>query len=120
VCGGSASGSLITVTDSSNTLASTVVTYERLAVSGPESVGRGRQCDWAQRFQSRERNEKVKNMKVKWGVSSGRDAIWPKATVVTEENLEAVLLMMERGGGVGRDVLEVVLEGMPEAEGEAK
>jgi hypothetical protein len=62
VCGGSASGYLITVTDSSNTLASAVVTYERLAVSGPESVGRGRQCDWAQRFQSRERSEEVKNM----------------------------------------------------------
>jgi len=60
--------------------------------------------------------EKVKSMKVKWGVSSGRDAIWPKATVVTEGNLEACLLMMERGGGVGRDVLEVVLEGMSEEE----
>jgi hypothetical protein len=55
VCGGSASGPLITVTDSSNTLASTVVTYERLAVSGSESVGHGRQCDWAQRFQRTER-----------------------------------------------------------------
>lgn len=58
--------------------------------------------------------EKVKSMCVKWGVSTGRDAIWPKMTVVTEGNLEAVLVMMERGGGVGRDVFEVVLEGEEE------
>jgi len=58
--------------------------------------------------------EKVKSMCVKWG---GRDAIWPKSTFVTEENLEACLVMMERGGGVGRDVLEVVLEGIGEEEG---
>lgn len=61
--------------------------------------------------------ERVKSMCVKWGVSTGRDAIWPKKTVVTEGNLEAVLWMMERGGGVGRDVFEVVLEGGEEEEG---
>lgn len=59
----------------------------------------------------------MKSMCVKWGVSTGRDAIWPKSTVVTEGNLEACLVMMERGGGVGRDVLEVVLEGLGEEEG---
>jgi len=62
--------------------------------------------------------EKVASMKIRWGASGGRDEkIWPKATVLTEENIEAVLMMMERGGGVGRDVLEVKLEGQKD-EGE--
>lgn len=50
--------------------------------------------------------EQVAEVKVHWA-SVGRDAkIFPATTVVTEENCEAVLRMIE-AGGVGRDVLEV-------------
>lgn len=55
-------------------------------------------------------DEKVAEIKVKWG-STGRDSkIWPASTVLTEENTEAVLMMIERGGGLGRDILEVKME----------
>jgi len=55
--------------------------------------------------------ETVVEIRVKWG-AAGRDAkTWPANTVLTEENTEAVLMMIERGGGLGRDVLEVKLKG---------
>lgn len=52
-------------------------------------------------------------MSVKWALSGpsaegsgGRDGrIWVKETVVTEENVRAVLRMVEMGGG--RDVVDV-------------
>ena len=53
--------------------------------------------------------ESIVEMKVHWS-SAGRDSkIFPASTVLTEENCEAVLSMIEKVG-VGRDVLEVKLE----------
>lgn len=61
--------------------------------------------------------EKVTEIKVKWGAAGGRDSkIWPQTTIMTEENTEAVLMMIERGGGLGRDVLEVKVEAKKEGE----
>jgi len=55
--------------------------------------------------------EQVAEIKVKWGAAGRDPKIWPANTVLTEENTEAVLMMIERGGGLGRDVLEVKLKG---------
>jgi hypothetical protein len=55
--------------------------------------------------------EKVVELKVRWGVAARESKIWPQVTVLTEENTEAVLMMIERGGGLGRDVIEVKLKG---------
>lgn len=56
-----------------------------------------------------ESKESIVEMKVHWS-SAGRDSkIFPASTVLTEENCEAVLNMIEKVG-VGRDVLEVKLE----------
>lgn len=52
--------------------------------------------------------EKVKSLIVKWDCGGGSGGNWPKKTIVTEGNLEAVLVMVGRGGG--RDVFEVVFE----------
>ncbi|KAI9698553.1 MAG: hypothetical protein M1820_007443 [Bogoriella megaspora] len=52
--------------------------------------------------------ETVTEIKVKWA-AEGRDTkIFPKETVVTEENAAAVFRMMELGNG--KDVLEVDLQ----------
>ena len=49
--------------------------------------------------------ETVSEIKVRWA-SEGRDAkVFPKETVITEENAQAVFRMMELGNG--KDVLEV-------------
>ncbi|KAF2085529.1 hypothetical protein K490DRAFT_58674 [Saccharata proteae CBS 121410] len=56
--------------------------------------------------------EKVGSVKVRWATAAGagRDAkSWPATTEVTEENVEAVLRLVELGGG--RDVLEVKVGG---------
>ncbi|QDS69299.1 hypothetical protein FKW77_002717 [Venturia effusa] len=99
-------------------ITSTLTSYSDLTSEIATLASTSPNCEeFMAKYKKKGAEEKVKSMKVKWGVSTGRDAIWPKATIVTEENLEAVLLMMERGGGVGRDVLEVVLEGMGEEEG---
>jgi hypothetical protein len=55
--------------------------------------------------------EKVVELKVRWGVAARESKIWPQTTILTEENTEAVLMMIERGGGLGRDVIEVKLKG---------
>ena len=52
--------------------------------------------------------ETVTEVKVKWA-AEGRDAkVFPKETIVTDENAHAVFRMMEQGNG--KDVLEVQME----------
>jgi hypothetical protein len=52
--------------------------------------------------------EQIAEIKVKW-CAEGRDMkIWPATTVITEENVAAVLAMVERGAG--RDVVAVKME----------
>jgi hypothetical protein len=95
-------------------ITSTLTSYSDLASEIASLASTSPNCEEFMSKYKKQGEQKVASMKVKWGVATGRDAIWPKSTVLTEENLEAVLLMMERGGGVGRDVVEVVLEGMSE------
>ena len=78
-----------------------------LAVSSPNCKG------FMSKYEKKE--DKVAEIKVKWGNAGGRDAkLWPNSTKLTEENTEAILQMMERGGGIGRDVLDVRFEGQEE------
>jgi hypothetical protein len=80
---------------------------ETLAASSPN-------CKEYMSKYKKEGKETVAEIKVKWG-AAGRDAkLWPGSTVLTEENTEAVLMMIERGGGLGRDIFEVKLEGQKE------
>ena len=52
--------------------------------------------------------ERVTEMKVRWS-GEGRDPKWwPQSTVVTEDNIDAVLSLVERSG-VGKDLLEVTM-----------
>jgi hypothetical protein len=97
-------------------ITSTLTSYSDLTAEIASLAASSPNCEEFMAKYKKKEEQKVASMKVKWGVSSGRDAIWPKTTVLTEENLEACLLMMERGGGIGRDVLEVVLEGVEEEE----
>lgn len=54
-------------------------------------------------------SEKVGEIKVKWS-TAGRDTkVWPASTVLTDDNIEAVMRLIE-DSGVGKDVLEVKLE----------
>lgn len=54
--------------------------------------------------------EKVTELKMRWS-NEGRDAKWwPQSTVITEDNIDAVLSLIERSG-VGKDVLEVTMTG---------
>lgn len=69
------------------------------------------------KYRNRSITETVSEIRVRWaiadsgttpsgGSSSGRDGkIWPKETVLTEENFRAVMRLLEWGGG--RDVLDV-------------
>jgi hypothetical protein len=49
--------------------------------------------------------ETIQEFKIHWDTKTRDAKIWPEYTVVTEENLEAVLEVLKVG--VGRDVLEV-------------
>jgi hypothetical protein len=49
--------------------------------------------------------ESIQEFKIHWDTKTRDAKIWPEYTVVTEENLEAVLEVLKVG--VGRDVLEV-------------
>jgi len=54
--------------------------------------------------------EKVTEMKMRWSAEGRDPKWWPQSTVVTEDNVDAVLSLVERTG-VGKDVLEVTMTG---------
>ncbi|KAL1296652.1 hypothetical protein AAFC00_000134 [Neodothiora populina] len=61
--------------------------------------------------------EKVSSIKVRWA-TEGRDTrLYPKHTVLTEDNCEAVLTLVGQSGG--KDVLDVDMQGAPPTEEEA-
>ncbi|ORY18185.1 hypothetical protein BCR34DRAFT_554362 [Clohesyomyces aquaticus] len=62
-------------------------------------------AEFMAKHKSKDTVESIQEIRVHWS-SEGRDRkMWPEYTVVTEENLTAVLEMLRIG--VGRDVLEV-------------
>lgn len=83
---------------------------ESLATSSPNCA------EFMSKYKSKESKETVKQIKVKWG---GKDKqLFPKETVLTEDNCEAVLRMM--AVGVGQDVFDVKTENVSTGEGAAK
>ena len=53
-------------------------------------------------------NEEVVELKMRWSQVAREPKMWPQSTIITEDNIDAVLMMVERSG-VGRDFLEVKL-----------
>ncbi|TKA72759.1 hypothetical protein B0A55_06838 [Friedmanniomyces simplex] len=75
---------------------------EKLASSSPNCQ------EFMSKFRNKDIVEKVGEIKVKWA-SEGRDKqLFPKETLLTDENCEPVLRMMAIGGG--KDVFDVKLE----------
>ncbi|RMY19478.1 hypothetical protein D0867_04660 [Hortaea werneckii] len=73
-------------------------------------------AEFMSKYRNRSITETVSEIRVRWAIAdssgttaaggSGRDGkIWPKETVLTEENFQAVMRLLEWGGG--RDVLDV-------------
>lgn len=83
---------------------------EALVVSSPNCQ------EFMSKYKSKGSKEAVKEIKVKWG---GKDKqLFPKDTILTEENCEAVLRMM--AVGVGQDVFDIKTESVNTEEGGAK
>ncbi|GAB7349803.1 hypothetical protein MBLNU459_g0515t2 [Dothideomycetes sp. NU459] len=67
------------------------------------------------KYKKKGETEKVTEIKMRWS-REGRDTtIFPKATVITEDNIEAVLSLAN-----GHDVLDIEMAAAPTAEGEKK
>ena len=77
---------------------------EDLVASSPNSQ------EFMSKYKKQGPKEKVTELRVRW-CTDGRDPKWwPQSTVVSEDNIDAVLALVERSG-VGKDVLEVTMSG---------
>ncbi|KAF2114172.1 hypothetical protein BDV96DRAFT_600895 [Lophiotrema nucula] len=57
------------------------------------------------KYKSKDAGESIQEIKIHWS-EYGRDLkVWPEYTIVTEENLVAILELLKLG--VGKDVLEI-------------
>ncbi|KAF2794476.1 hypothetical protein K505DRAFT_349261 [Melanomma pulvis-pyrius CBS 109.77] len=66
-------------------------------------------AEFMNKYKSAEVKETIQEFKIHWS-EAGRDRkVWPEYTVVTDENLAAVLELLKLG--VGRDVLEIRVGG---------
>lgn len=75
---------------------------EKLASSSPNCA------EFMSKYKSKDSRESVSEIKVKWA-SEGRDKqLFPKETILTEDNCEPVLRMMAIG--VGKDVFDIKME----------
>jgi hypothetical protein len=73
---------------------------EKLASSSPNCA------EFMSKYRNKENVDKVGEIKVRWG---GKDKqLFPKETLLTEDNCEPVLRMM--AVGVGQDVFDVKLQ----------
>lgn len=60
------------------------------------------------KFKSKDKQESVKEIRVKWAAESREKQYWPRDTLLTEDNCEPVLRMMAIG--VGKDIFDVKIE----------
>lgn len=75
-------------------------------------------AEFLSKYKSKGTTETVTEIKVKWA-SEGRDKqLFPKETILTEDNCEPVLRMMAIG--VGKDVFDVKMEKKQVEEGAKK
>lgn len=83
---------------------------ESLSTSSPNCQ------EFMSKYKSKESKDTVDTIKVRWG---GKDKqLFPKETLLTEENCEAVLRMMAIG--VGQDVFDVKMKSVSTGEGAKK
>jgi len=75
---------------------------ENLVANSPNSQ------EFMVKYKKQGPKEKVIEMKVRWSTEGRDPKWWPQSTVVTEDNIDAVLSLVERSG-VGKDVLEVTM-----------
>ena len=70
------------------------------------------------RYKKKGEAEKVTEIKVRWA-SEGRDSkIFPKSTILTDDNTEAILSLIGSSGG--KDVLEVSMQAPPSSKEDDK
>ncbi|KAI6793692.1 hypothetical protein KC363_g5221 [Hortaea werneckii] len=110
----------VLLTSPTQTLSTLRTHLTNLATTSPNCA------EFMSKYRNRSITEAVSEIRVRWEIAdpgtpagSGRDGkIWPKETVVTEENFAAVMRLLEWGGG--RDVLDVKMArgegGEPEGE----
>jgi hypothetical protein len=60
------------------------------------------------KYKSKDTKETIKEIKVRWATEGRDKQLFPRETILTEENCEPVLRMMAIG--VGKDVFDVKLE----------
>ena len=60
------------------------------------------------KYKSKDTKDTVKEIKVRWATEGRDKQLFPRETILTEENCEPVLRMMAIG--VGKDVFDVKLE----------
>ncbi|KAI7284631.1 hypothetical protein KC340_g18439, partial [Hortaea werneckii] len=95
------------LTSPKQTLSALQTHLTNLATTSPNCA------EFLSKYRNRSITESVSEIRVRWAIAdpgtpagSGRDGkIWPKETVLTEENFTAVMRLLEWGGG--RDVLDV-------------
>ena len=73
-------------------------------------------AEFMSKFRSKDIKDNVTEIRVKWG--SRDKQLFPRETLLTEENSEAVLRMMAIGGG--QDVFDIKLEQKNQADEGAK
>lgn len=94
----------VLITNTTASLKELSAQIENLIVDSPNSQ------EFMAKYKKTGPKEKVAELKVRWS-NEGRDAKWwPQSTVITEDNIDAVLSLVERSG-VGKDVLEVTMAG---------
>jgi len=79
---------------------------KKIADIVPKSVN----CEeFMAKYKKKDQQETVSSVKVKWSVAGRDKQTFPAETKLTDENVEAVLMLIE-SSGIGKDVLEVSLE----------
>ncbi|KAF2728328.1 hypothetical protein EJ04DRAFT_516696 [Polyplosphaeria fusca] len=85
---------------------STKTTLKSLNKQITSTISSSPNCaEFMSKYKSKDLTESITELRVHWS-ESGRDRkVWPEWTIVTDENLGAVIEVLRLG--VGRDVLEV-------------
>lgn len=97
----------------SSTLREISSKIEKTIASSPNCEGK------LDKYSKNKNPHEVRGLTVRWATDSSGPKLWPNATVVTDGNVEAVLMLVQGRGGRG-DVLEVatVQKDMPAEEAE--
>ncbi len=94
----------VLITSTTASLKQLSAQIENLITDSPNSQ------EFMAKFKKPGPKEKVTEMKMRWSAEGRDPKWWPQSTVVTEDNVDAVLSLVERTG-VGKDVLEVTVAG---------